>query len=98
MPFISSSLLPLSVLATLLAMVMQRNQLLMALLTLEAMILAMTLLILTASSFVNLNELFTSMVLLTFGACEASLGLACLVKMARTFGNDQVSSLSTTKC
>nr|AVW86185.1 NADH dehydrogenase subunit 4L [Eulepethus nanhaiensis] len=98
MLFISSSLIPFSTFATIITLVIQRNHLLMALLSLEAMILTLTLLSISSTSFINQAELFFSMILLTFGACEASLGLACLVAMARSYGNDQINSLNINKC
>nr|YP_010713622.1 NADH dehydrogenase subunit 4L [Naria miliaris]WDA98754.1 NADH dehydrogenase subunit 4L [Naria miliaris] len=39
-----------------------------------------------------------SLILITLGACEASLGLAVLVAVIRSRGNDYVSSFSSQKC
>lgn len=37
-------------------------------------------------------------ILLSLGACEASLGLALIVTAARTSGNDILNSLTINKC
>nr|ALS46276.1 NADH dehydrogenase subunit 4L [Glycera americana] len=85
----------LTTLFSILTMISQRRHLLMALLALEGVMLTMTLIVVMFSST---NELFMSFVLLTLAACEASLGLACLVIITRSFGNDYFKSLSTNKC
>nr|YP_009926553.1 NADH dehydrogenase subunit 4L [Hediste japonica]QNH92144.1 NADH dehydrogenase subunit 4L [Hediste japonica] len=86
---------PLLVLITLTCVMLQRIHLLMALLALEAMILSLVfmLIILTDTSW-----LMFVIVILTFGACEASLGLACMTAMSRSYGNDRLNSLSLNKC
>nr|YP_010362122.1 NADH dehydrogenase subunit 4L [Branchinotogluma segonzaci]UNQ87682.1 NADH dehydrogenase subunit 4L [Branchinotogluma segonzaci] len=96
--FIPSSLLPFSIIMTIITLITQRSHLLMALLALEAMILNLMILIMIMSNMTSNMNLFLSMILLTFGTCEAALGLACLVKMTRTFGNDQISSSSLNSC
>nr|YP_009427788.1 NADH dehydrogenase subunit 4L [Maackia herderiana]ASU96538.1 NADH dehydrogenase subunit 4L [Maackia herderiana] len=40
----------------------------------------------------------TSLILITLGACEASLGLSVLVSMIRAQGNDYVTSFMSQKC
>nr|YP_010502219.1 NADH dehydrogenase subunit 4L [Leocrates chinensis]UXC96464.1 NADH dehydrogenase subunit 4L [Leocrates chinensis] len=75
-------------------MALQRHHILMCLLALEGMILMLLAFIISVSSM----ELFLSLVILTMGACEASLGLACLVLMTRSFGNDMIASLTSSKC
>nr|ALQ78875.1 NADH dehydrogenase subunit 4L [Glycera tridactyla] len=76
-------------------MITQRRHLLMALLALEAVMLTITLIIVLFSST---NELFMTFVVLTLAACEASLGLACLVIITRSLGNDLFKTLSSNKC
>lgn len=39
-----------------------------------------------------------TVILLTFGACEASLGLGLIVFISRSYGNDLIKSLTATKC
>nr|YP_009493562.1 NADH dehydrogenase subunit 4L [Cryptonome barbada]AWN55977.1 NADH dehydrogenase subunit 4L [Cryptonome barbada] len=78
------------------AFLLQRKHLLMALLSLEAIILSLTFLA-SAASF-NSSETFFCIIILSFGACEASLGLALVVLMLRATGSDMVSSLTINKC
>nr|YP_001905918.1 NADH dehydrogenase subunit 4L [Antedon mediterranea]CAL50595.1 NADH dehydrogenase subunit 4L [Antedon mediterranea] len=42
----------------------------------------------------NFSFYGSSLVLLTFSACEASIGLSLLVNVSRSFGNDNVFSLN----
>lgn len=78
-----------------LAFVVQRRHLLISLLALEGIILTLILILVLVSS--NL-ELFYIFVLVRFGACEASLGLACLVSILRAYGNDHIRGLRGLKC
>nr|YP_009250800.1 NADH dehydrogenase subunit 4L [Namalycastis abiuma]AMY15511.1 NADH dehydrogenase subunit 4L [Namalycastis abiuma] len=80
---------------TILCILIQRHHLLMALLAMEAMILTLVLLMLSSH---DAQWTFMIMIMLTFGACEAGLGLACMVSMARSYGNDHLTSLSINKC
>ena len=67
----------------------------MSLLALEGVILTLVLMLVLICS--NL-ELFYIFVLVRFGACEASLGLACLVSILRRYGNDHIVGLTALKC
>nr|YP_009331664.1 NADH dehydrogenase subunit 4L [Paraleonnates uschakovi]APG32417.1 NADH dehydrogenase subunit 4L [Paraleonnates uschakovi] len=90
-----TSVTPILVLIMLICTVMQRKHLLMALLALEGAILTLILLM------ISLNQAMEGMAILstlTFGACGASIGLACMVAMARSYGNDLIGSLSINKC
>lgn len=78
-----------------LAFVVQRRHLLISLLALEGVILTLALILILRSS--NL-ELFYIFILVRFGACEARLGLACLVSIMRAYGNDHISGLRALKC
>nr|AXA45253.1 NADH dehydrogenase subunit 4L [Lucerapex sp. MNHN IM 2013-19988] len=85
------------VLMALLTLSLQYKHLLSILLSLEAI--TMNLFILMFSLSVNMTYSGeTSLVLITLGACEASLGLAILVAIIRAEGNDYVSSFSMHKC
>jgi NADH:ubiquinone oxidoreductase subunit K len=44
------------------------------------------------------SEIFFTFIIFVFGACEASLGLACLVSIIRTFGRDQFKIINSLKC
>nr|YP_010944244.1 NADH dehydrogenase subunit 4L [Nectoneanthes uchiwa]YP_010944257.1 NADH dehydrogenase subunit 4L [Nectoneanthes multignatha]WLW41610.1 NADH dehydrogenase subunit 4L [Nectoneanthes uchiwa]WLW41623.1 NADH dehydrogenase subunit 4L [Nectoneanthes multignatha] len=86
---------PMFVLMSLTCVIMQRNHLLMALLALEAMILGLIIMIIIMT---NSSWLMFIITILTFGACEASLGLACMTAMSRSYGNDHINSLNINKC
>lgn len=87
-------LIPLITFRALSTLVIQRRHLLIALLALEGVILTLTILIIIQSP----QELFFALVILTFGACEARLGLACLVAITRSYGNDLFNSIIISKC
>jgi len=76
---------------------LQHKHLLSTLLSLEAITLNLFILLLRASASFN-YETHVCLILLTLGACEASLGLAILVSLIRTHGNDYVSSFTSQKC
>nr|YP_010349891.1 NADH dehydrogenase subunit 4L [Monodonta labio]UOH96733.1 NADH dehydrogenase subunit 4L [Monodonta labio] len=76
---------------------LQHKHLLSALLSLEAMTLSLFVMLVAASSGVNFEGVMC-LILITMGACEASLGLAILVSLIRTHGNDYVSSFGSQKC
>uniref|UniRef100_E9NQ81 NADH-ubiquinone oxidoreductase chain 4L n=1 Tax=Nannochorista philpotti TaxID=1260225 RepID=E9NQ81_9NEOP len=75
----------------------KRKHLLMTLLSLEFMVLALFMFL-----FIYLNmflyESYFSMVFLTFSVCEGALGLAILVSIIRTHGNDCFQSFSVLQC
>lgn len=39
-----------------------------------------------------------AVILLTFGACEARIGLGLIVSISRSYGNDILKSLTSSKC
>lgn len=90
-------LTPFSIIIALLTLSVQRNHLLIALLVLEAIILTLTLIIASFTILLSPSELIIAIVILTFGACEARLGLACLVAMSRIHGNDICRIISIIK-
>nr|ACR22936.1 NADH dehydrogenase subunit 4L [Questa ersei] len=70
-----------------------RRHLLMILLFLESTTLTLALIL-----FMLSKSMFMILVLLTFAACEAAMGLSCVVKMTNSFGSDLIKSLSTPRC
>ena len=85
------------ILTAMLSLSLQRKHLLNALLSLEIMVLGLFALII--SCFLGEGDnLFLTFIILTFGACEASVGLALLVCLIRTHGNDFISSINIHKC
>nr|ATZ69766.1 NADH dehydrogenase subunit 4L [Conus ateralbus]ATZ69818.1 NADH dehydrogenase subunit 4L [Conus ermineus]ATZ69830.1 NADH dehydrogenase subunit 4L [Conus trochulus]ATZ69987.1 NADH dehydrogenase subunit 4L [Conus venulatus]ATZ70273.1 NADH dehydrogenase subunit 4L [Conus pseudonivifer]ATZ70468.1 NADH dehydrogenase subunit 4L [Conus sp. MNCN 95052]ATZ70897.1 NADH dehydrogenase subunit 4L [Conus freitasi]ATZ70949.1 NADH dehydrogenase subunit 4L [Conus denizi]QCL17934.1 NADH dehydrogenase subun len=85
------------VLVSLLTLSLQYKHLLSILLSLEAVTMSLFVLMFSMSSNISLMG-ETSLILITLGACEASLGLAILVAIIRAEGNDYVSSFSMHKC
>nr|UYX79117.1 NADH dehydrogenase subunit 4L [Mitra mitra] len=81
----------------LLALALQHKHLLSILLSLEAVTMNLFIMLFSASTNVSFSG-ETSLILITLGACEASLGLAILVAIIRVEGNDYVSSFSMHKC
>nr|YP_009408654.1 NADH dehydrogenase subunit 4L [Elysia cornigera]ANP26521.1 NADH dehydrogenase subunit 4L [Elysia cornigera] len=66
------------------------------LLSLEAVMLSILIILYTYSSFSGAPS-FSFLVLLTFAACEAALGLSLMVSMLRLWGNDYINSLGSMK-
>ena len=74
-----------------------RDHLLLSLLSLEVIILGLLLVLVTSGLVMSSIEIVCLLVLLTIGACEARLGLACLVLITRSQGNDHLTSLTRSK-
>nr|QXE46439.1 NADH dehydrogenase subunit 4L [Cephalcia infumata] len=72
---------------------LNRNHLLIMLLSLEFLVLSLFLMLMY---FLNIywSNLYFSMVFLTFMVCESSIGLSILVSLVRTHGNDYFKILS----
>nr|QBM10933.1 NADH dehydrogenase subunit 4L [Onustus exutus] len=81
----------------LISLSLQYKHLLSVLLSLEAATMSLFMLLFSFSN----NLMYSgqsALILITLGACEASLGLAILVILIRSRGNDYVNSFSTQKC
>nr|CVK87356.1 NADH dehydrogenase subunit 4L [Placobdella parasitica] len=89
------SLLPL---IALLNLMLYKNHFLHLLLCLEIITLSMLMFLSMNFLLMNIPLPLVSVVMLTLGACEASLGLTLLVLMVRLFGNDYMSNISMSKC
>nr|QFG40121.1 NADH dehydrogenase subunit 4L [Alpheus randalli] len=87
----------LGVLAGLLAFVSGRKHLLNTLLSLEFVMVNLFWFMVVLVSSVG-GDLYFSLFFLTLAACEGALGLALLVSIVRTHGNDNFSSFSVLKC
>ena len=92
------TLFSMSRLFCLVSLAIHRKHFLISLLYLEAFILSVALLIPTI--LLPLNRVCTIfvIVLLTIGACEASLGLSLLVRITRSYGNDLMKSIRKNLC
>nr|QJE37156.1 NADH dehydrogenase subunit 4L [Phymorhynchus buccinoides] len=95
--FYMSMLSLFGIIMSLVALSFQYKHLLSILLSLEAMTMNLFIFLFFSSSNVMFNGQM-SLMLITLGACEASLGLAVLVMIIRVEGNDYVSSFSSHKC
>ena len=90
------SLISLLVVISLVNFVIQRNRILISLLSLEAATLNLALLSTLSLSF-NI-DMFICLVILTLGAAEARIALALLASITQRFGSDMIKSLSINKC
>ena len=95
MYIIGSLLVRLVTFRCIISFISQRRHLLICLLGLEGILLGLMLIYFTFSSPGDLFILFS---ILRFAACEASLGLSCLVIIVRSYGSDIFSSLRGYKC
>nr|YP_010026559.1 NADH dehydrogenase subunit 4L [Astyanax lacustris]QOQ85781.1 NADH dehydrogenase subunit 4L [Astyanax lacustris] len=83
----------------LIGLAFHRTHLLSALLCLEGMMLSLYVaLALWTLQLESTSFSAAPMLLLTFSACEASVGLALLVATARTHGTDHLQSLNLLQC
>lgn len=87
----------LGVFISLLALSLQYKHLLSILLRLEAVTMNLFIMLFAISRNIILRG-ETSLILITLGACEASLGLSILVAIIRAEGNDYVSRFRIHKC
>nr|AVJ52536.1 NADH dehydrogenase subunit 4L [Hyperoncus lateritius] len=70
-----------------------RNHLLLALLSLEFIVLSVFYMMIMVMMMFGV-ELYFSLIFLVFSVCEGALGLSILVKMVRSQGNDYLMSMS----
>ncbi len=80
-----------------LVFISNRKHLLVTLLRLEYIILSLFLLLFIYLNF-NLIEIYFLILFLTFRVCEGALGLAILVSIIRTHGNNYFQSFNTLIC
>lgn len=75
-----------------------RNNLLIILLNLEILVLTLVLTNLILINIISMTNTTSILIILTLGACEASLGLACLIKISRRYGNDKINNKAIILC
>lgn len=92
-----STILFIATLFTLARFLRQRTHLLTALLAIEAALLILATAIPINQITAALPNTTSLILLLTLAACEARLGLALLVLIVRSYGNDLIRSLSSAK-
>lgn len=83
---------------TIVALLSKRYHFLISLLCLEGIILRLVLFIPSMLFIRNLSIPTIRIIILTLGACEASLGLRIIVNMSRSYGSDIIKSVTTNKC
>nr|YP_010535320.1 NADH dehydrogenase subunit 4L [Coptosoma variegatum]UYA97859.1 NADH dehydrogenase subunit 4L [Coptosoma variegatum] len=86
-------LISVSLIFSVVAFCMSHKHLLLALLSLEFLILSIYLLLFTYL-YIFGYELYFSVLFLIFSVCEGALGLSILVNFVRHSGNDYLSSIS----
>ena len=77
---------------------LQHKHFLISLFSLEGIILTLVAIIPLTLTVSNMPIATISIIILTFGACEARLGLSLIVIMSRYYGRDIFKSLNTNKC
>nr|AIG23131.1 NADH dehydrogenase subunit 4L [Isoodon obesulus] len=83
----------------LLGVLIYRTHLMSTLLCLEGMMLSLFILMtLLISHFHMYSMSMAPLILLVFSACEAGVGLALLVKVSTSHGNDYVQNLNLLQC
>lgn len=85
-------------LVAMLNLITNQSHFLMTLLSLEGITLSLVLFVPLSLSVANAPNTSISVVLLTFGACEARVGLSLIVLISRSFGTDILNSLTINKC
>jgi len=91
-------LIQLSFFSTTIAFIYQNEHLLISLLCLEGIILTLVLFIPISMFSSQIIIPSIRIIILTFGACEASLGLSLIVFMSRSYGSDIIKSITINKC
>jgi NADH:ubiquinone oxidoreductase subunit K len=92
------SIIQFSFYASSIAFILQRTHLLIALLCLEGIILTLVLYVPSILYISNIIIPTIRIVILSFGACEASLGLRIIVYISRSYGSDMLNSATLNKC
>nr|YP_010303566.1 NADH dehydrogenase subunit 4L [Quasilineus sinicus]QXO02038.1 NADH dehydrogenase subunit 4L [Quasilineus sinicus] len=85
------------VLSAYVSLFLERGHLLMVLLMLEAGMVGLFFFLVLGGGLYGYGS-YLCLVLISFGACEAAVGLALLVSIIRSHGNDFVSVLSVYEC
>lgn len=79
-------------------LILNQYHFLMALLSLECITLSLVLFVPARFSLIEASNMSLRILILTLGACEASLGLRLMVIISRSYGTDILKSLTVNKC
>nr|AAW68001.1 NADH dehydrogenase subunit 4L [Limnonectes bannaensis] len=82
----------------LLGLSFHRMHLLSALLCLEGMMLTIFIGLSLWPSQLTTSPLLSPLIMLTFSACEAGLGLSLMIATARSYGSDNLKTLNLLQC
>nr|YP_009232530.1 NADH dehydrogenase subunit 4L [Tlacuatzin canescens]AMA34306.1 NADH dehydrogenase subunit 4L [Tlacuatzin canescens] len=83
----------------LMGVLIYRSHLMSTLLCLEGMMLSLfILMVILISHFHSFSSSMMPIILLVFSACEAGIGLALLVMISFTYGNDHIQNLNLLQC
>lgn len=85
-------------LVAILNLISNQTHFLITLLSLEGITLRLVLFVPLTLSVISAPNTSVSVILLTFGACEARIGLSLIVLISRSFGTDILNSLTINKC
>src|SRR6218665_4195182 len=85
-------------LVAILNLISNQAHFLLTLLSLEGIILRLVLFVPLTLSVLSATNTSVSVILLTFGVCEARIGLSLIVLISRSFGTDILNSLTINKC
>nr|YP_009131674.1 NADH dehydrogenase subunit 4L [Micrura ignea]AJY78582.1 NADH dehydrogenase subunit 4L [Micrura ignea] len=85
------------VFSSLVGLFLERGHLLMVLLFFETVMLGLFLFLVVSMDVLGFDS-YLCLVLVSFAACEAAVGLSLLVSLIRSHGNDFVSILSLYEC
>lgn len=87
-----------ALLLSIITLITKNKHFLITLLALEAITLILIILISSISIQTNMINILLRILVLTLGACEASIGLRLLVNISRKTGSDMLKSLSINSC
>lgn len=79
-------------------LILNQYHFLMTLLSLECITLSLVLFVPASLSLIESSNISLRILILTLGACEASLGLRLIVIISRSYGTDILKSLTINKC
>nr|AAW67989.1 NADH dehydrogenase subunit 4L [Limnonectes fragilis] len=82
----------------LLGLSFHRTHLLSALLCLEGMMLTIFISLSLWPAQLTHSPLLAPLIMLTFSACEAGLGLSLMIATARSYGSDNLKTLNLLQC
>lgn len=93
-----SILLIVAFILAIITLIIQTTHFLLSLFCLEAILLSAIIITCLIVNIINIDLPFIAILILTLGACEASLGLRLIVSISRKIGSDIINNLTINKC